>query len=135
MGDEINLLCEYFLKKSNISKDGKYFIPTCQKGRGVGSILGGLYRTILPLIKTGSIPAVKELVKHGEKYIESVDKNPINNKGLKRKAKNNKKPRSNKKPKKVDQSSSNRTRKRSIKKKMVKKKCKQNKKDIFSRKN
>lgn len=43
-----------------------------QRGRGIGSFLGGLFRTILPLIKRGARAVGKEAVRAGTNVVSDI---------------------------------------------------------------
>lgn len=46
-----------------------------QKGHGIGSFLGGLFRCVFPLLKSGSSALGSELLKSGANIISDISKN------------------------------------------------------------
>ena len=49
-----------------------------QRGRGVGSWLGGLFRRILPYVRSGAKAVGKETLRAGMKVIDDVTNNGVN---------------------------------------------------------
>lgn len=49
-----------------------------QRGHGIGSFLGGLYRTVLPLFKTGMKAIGKETIRSGFNVLDDVTNNNMN---------------------------------------------------------
>lgn len=52
-----------------------YSGPIYQRGYGIGSFLGGLFRTTLPLLRRGGIAVTKELLNSGANFISDVENN------------------------------------------------------------
>lgn len=49
-----------------------------QRGHGIGSFLGGLYRTVLPLFKSGMKAFGKETIRSGFNVLDDVTNNNMN---------------------------------------------------------
>lgn len=67
-----DIYTEYYLSQAGSGFGGVYSGPIYQKGHGIGSFLGGLFRTLLPLLKSGSSAVGKELLKSGANIISDI---------------------------------------------------------------
>lgn len=54
---------------------GVYTSGLYQKGHGIGSFLGGLFRCVFPLLKSGSSALGSELLKSGANIFSDISKN------------------------------------------------------------
>lgn len=66
---------EYYLNQAGSGFSNIYSGPVYQKGYGIGSFLGGLFRSIYPLLKKGSSVVGSELLKSGANIISDITKN------------------------------------------------------------
>lgn len=66
---------EYYLRQAGSGFGGVYTSGLYQKGHGVGSFLGGLFRCVFPLLKSGSSALGTELLKSGVNIISDISKN------------------------------------------------------------
>lgn len=62
---DIDLYTDYYLNQIGTGVGSIYAGPAYQKGYGIGSFLGGLFRGVYPLIKKGSKAIGSELLKSG----------------------------------------------------------------------
>jgi hypothetical protein len=62
--NDVELLYEYFISQSHLDPTNTYANNVAQNGTGVGNFLGGLIRTILPIIRKTSMAIGNELVKN-----------------------------------------------------------------------
>jgi hypothetical protein len=62
--NDVELLYEYFISHSHLDPTNTYTNNIAQNGTGVGNFLGGLIRTILPIIRKTSLALGSELVKN-----------------------------------------------------------------------
>lgn len=67
-----DIYTEYYLSQAGSGFGSVYSGPIYQKGHGIGSFLGGLFRTLFPLLKTGSAAVGKELLKTGANIISDT---------------------------------------------------------------
>lgn len=134
---EIDFLFQYFLSQSDENFGA---VLRSQKGNGVGNIFGGLYSTIMPLLKKGSFAIGREILRNTEKCIENNPENALKRKApitiikkrdYKRMKKSNKPAQSRLKaskkkvsPKKIKRIKIKKTNKKKVSKKLIK--------DIFS---
>lgn len=70
-----DIYTDYYLSQAGSGFSNIYSGPVYQKGNGIGSFLGGLYRVLFPLIKSGSAAAGKELLKTGVNIISDISRN------------------------------------------------------------
>lgn len=68
---DVDLLYEYFLSHSNLDPTNTYSRNVSQFGCGVGSFLGGMFRTVFPLLRKGSMAIGKEIVKNGANILNN----------------------------------------------------------------
>lgn len=74
MGEE-ELLTRYYLSQAGSGMGDIYSGPIYQKGYGIGSFLGGLFRSVLPLLKRGGVALGKEVLNSGANFIKDVENN------------------------------------------------------------
>lgn len=65
----------YYLNQAGSGFGGVYTSGLYQKGHGIGSFLGGLFRCVFPLLKSGSSAIGTELLKSGANIISDISKN------------------------------------------------------------
>lgn len=71
--DEVYL--KYYVNQAGSGVGHFYSGPIYQRGYGVGSFLGGLFRSVLPLLKKGGIALGKELISCGTNVMQDIDQN------------------------------------------------------------
>lgn len=78
---DVEILTRYYVSQAG-SRNTFYSGPiyqrgygSRQRGSGVGSFLGGLFRSILPILKRGSIAAGREVLNSGAKFINDLSNN------------------------------------------------------------
>lgn len=70
----------YYLNQAGSGFGGVYTSGLYQKGHGIGSFLGGLFRCVFPLLKSGSSALGSELLKSGANIISDISRNePMEN--------------------------------------------------------
>ncbi|KAK3920749.1 Poly(U)-specific endoribonuclease-C [Frankliniella fusca] len=63
-------ITEYYLRQAG---GGQYYAGSSyQKGHGIGSWLGGLFRTVLPLLKSGATAVGREAARAGAHVLADV---------------------------------------------------------------
>lgn len=68
-----SVLTQYYLNQAGGGGAGHYYAGSAyQKGYGIGSWLGGLFRTILPLLRSGATAVGKEAVRAGSHVLADV---------------------------------------------------------------
>lgn len=77
----------YYLNQAGSGFGGIYTSGLYQKGHGIGSYLGGLFRCIFPLLKRGSSALGTELLKSGANIISDISKNEPVDKVIKKRGK------------------------------------------------
>lgn len=70
-----DIYTEYYLRQAGSGFGGVYSSGLYQKGHGIGSFLGGLFRCVFPLLKSGSSALGTELLKSGANIISDISKN------------------------------------------------------------
>lgn len=70
---EHDIYTDYYLNQAGYSNI--YAGPSYQRGYGVGSFLGGLFRTVYPLLKKGTVALGSELLKTGASCISDLSRN------------------------------------------------------------
>lgn len=68
-------LTRYYMNQAGSGMGEFYSGPIYQRGYGIGSYLGGLFRSILPLLRRGSIAVGKEIFNSGTKFFNDVENN------------------------------------------------------------
>lgn len=66
---------DYYLRQAGSGFGSVYSGPIYQKGSGIGSFLGGLFRALYPLLKSGSAVVGSELLKSGANIISDITHN------------------------------------------------------------
>lgn len=72
---EQDILVKYYMRQAGSGLGDFYSGPIYQRGYGIGSFLGGLFRRVLPILKMGGIAAGKEILKNGTSFINDVENN------------------------------------------------------------
>lgn len=72
---EEELLTRYYLLQAGSGMGDFYSGPIYQRGYGIGSFLGGLFRRILPLLKKSGIAVGKEMLSSGMKFANDLENN------------------------------------------------------------
>lgn len=62
---EHDIYSEYYLNQAGSGFSNIYAGPSYQRGYGIGSFLGGLFRSVYPLLKKGTVALGSELLKTG----------------------------------------------------------------------
>lgn len=70
-----DIYTEYYLNQAGSGFSNVYAGPAYQRGYGVGSFLGGLFRSLYPLLKKGSVALGSELLKAGASCISDMSHN------------------------------------------------------------
>lgn len=83
----IDVYTEYYLNQAGSGIGNIYSGPVYQRGYGIGSFLGGLFRSALPLLRKGSIAIGKELLTAGTNFIDDVQQNKSPKEALKQRSK------------------------------------------------
>lgn len=65
---------EYYLNQAGSGFGNVYASGIYQKGHGIGSFLGGLFRCVFPLLKSGSSAIGSEILKSGANIISDISK-------------------------------------------------------------
>lgn len=65
---------EYYLNQAGSGFGNVYASGIYQKGHGIGSFLGGLFRCVFPLLKSGSSAIGSEMLKSGANIISDISK-------------------------------------------------------------
>lgn len=65
----------YYLNQAGSGFGGIYTSGLYQKGHGIGSFLGGLFRCVFPLLKKGTSALGTELLKSGTNIISDISRN------------------------------------------------------------
>lgn len=73
--NEADLYTSYYLNQAGSGYGGIYSGPVYQRGYGIGSFLGGLFRAVIPLIRKGSIILGKECLKSGMDVVNDMENN------------------------------------------------------------
>lgn len=63
---------EYYLNQAGSGFSNIYAAPVYQKGYGIGSFLGGLFRTVYPILKKSASAVGSELLKSGSNIISDI---------------------------------------------------------------
>lgn len=65
---------DYYLNQAGSGFGNVYASGVYQKGHGIGSFLGGLFRCVFPLLKSGSSAIGSEILKSGANIISDIGK-------------------------------------------------------------
>ena len=65
---------DYYLNQAGSGFGNVYASGVYQKGHGVGSFLGGLFRCVFPLLRSGSSAIGSEILKSGANIISDISK-------------------------------------------------------------
>lgn len=65
---------EYYLNQAGSGFGNVYASGIYQKGHGIGSFLGGLFRCVFPLLRNGSSAIGSEILKSGANIISDISK-------------------------------------------------------------
>lgn len=71
---EHDIYADYYLAQAGSGFSNIYAGPSYQRGYGVGSFLGGLFRTVYPLLKKGTMALGSELLKTGASCISDMSR-------------------------------------------------------------
>lgn len=71
---EHDIYTEYYLNQAGSGFSNIYAGPSYQRGYGIGSFLGGLFRTVYPLLKKGSLALGSELLKTGVSCLGDISR-------------------------------------------------------------
>lgn len=72
---EEELLTRYYIAQAGSGFGDFYSGPIYQRGYGIGSFLGGLFRTILPVLKRSSSIVGREVINSGVNFLKDVGNN------------------------------------------------------------
>lgn len=72
---EHDIYTEYYLNQAGSGFSNIYAAPSYQRGYGIGSFLGGLFRSVYPILKKGSIALGSELLKTGASCLGDISRN------------------------------------------------------------
>lgn len=72
---EQDLLVRYYMNQAGSGIGEFYSGPIYQRGYGIGSFLGGLFKSVLPILKSGGIAVGKEVLKNGANFLNDVQHN------------------------------------------------------------
>lgn len=70
-----DLLVRYYMDQAGSGIGEFYSGPIYQRGYGIGSFLGGLFKTVLPILKRGSAAVGREVVKNGVNFLNDLKNN------------------------------------------------------------
>lgn len=71
---EHDIYTEYYLNQAGSGFSNIYAAPSYQRGYGIGSFLGGLFRTVYPILKKGSVALGSELLKTGVSCLGDISR-------------------------------------------------------------
>lgn len=66
---------KYYINQAGSGVGNFYSGPIYQRGYGVGSFLGGLFRSVLPILKKGSMALGRKLTSCGSNVISGMEQN------------------------------------------------------------
>jgi hypothetical protein len=70
-----NDIVQYYVNQAGSGIGSIYSGPLYQKGYGIGSFLGGLFRACIPFVKSRGVAVGKQLLKSGFEVIGDLQKN------------------------------------------------------------
>lgn len=71
---EHDIYTEYYLNQAGSGFSNIYAGPSYQRGYGIGSFLGGLFRSVYPILKKGTVALGSELLKTGASCISDMSR-------------------------------------------------------------
>lgn len=71
---EHDVYTEYYVNQAGSGFSNIYAGPAYQRGYGIGSFLGGLFRSVYPLLKKGSFALGSELLKTGASCLGDISR-------------------------------------------------------------
>lgn len=84
---DYDVYTEYYLNQAGCGYSSVYSGPIYQKGNGIGSFLGGLFRCAFPLLKKTSTVVGAEILKSGCNVISDIGRNEDINFSIKKRGK------------------------------------------------
>lgn len=69
---DYDIYTAYYLNQAGCGFSNVYSAPIYQKGYGIGSFLGGLFRTVLPILKKGATILGSECLNSGKNIISDI---------------------------------------------------------------
>lgn len=72
---EQDILVRYYMEQAGSGIGEFYSGPIYQRGHGIGSFLGGLFKTVLPILKRGGAAVGREVLKNGTNFLNDVQNN------------------------------------------------------------
>lgn len=73
-----DLLVRYYMEQAGSGIGEFYSGPIYQRGYGIGSFLGGLFKTVIPILKKGGAVVGKEVLKNGANFLNDLRNSNIN---------------------------------------------------------
>lgn len=70
-----DIYTHYYLNQAGTGFGSVYAGNVYQKGHGIGSFLGGLFRCVFPLLKSGTATIGSELLKTGANIVSDIARN------------------------------------------------------------
>lgn len=70
--EDYDIYTAYYLNQAGCGFSNIYAGPMYQKGYGIGSFLGGLFRSVYPILKKGASIVGSELLKSGSNLISDI---------------------------------------------------------------
>jgi hypothetical protein len=74
MASEADII-QYYVNQAGSGMGSIYSGPMFQKGYGIGSFLGGLFRAVIPFFKSRGIAVGKQLLKTGANVLNDMQEN------------------------------------------------------------
>lgn len=72
LNEEAQLLTDYYLNQAGQGFSGIYSGVPWQRGTGIGSWLGGLFRAVVPLLKKGGIAITREVARGASNLLNDL---------------------------------------------------------------
>ncbi|KAJ6642662.1 hypothetical protein Bhyg_07615 [Pseudolycoriella hygida] len=72
---DLELLTRYYIAQAGTGNTPFYSGPIYQRGSGIGSFLGGLFRRILPILKKGTVAVGREVLNSGANFMNDIANN------------------------------------------------------------
>jgi hypothetical protein len=70
-----DIYTDYYLNQAGTGFGSVYAGSVYQRGHGIGSFLGGLFRCVFPLLKSGTATVGSELLKTGANIVSDIARN------------------------------------------------------------